>query len=458
MKPSDNMTGNRIHYQQSEHRILENPRQDRESVICFARRKLSKSDSKIKYSPVSGHSWTPHIACLEAINEKTFTRLRTAVKDYCKAWTELRRRHEYPLLDLIAEGAGRFVKIESAGKGRYACVNLHTDHPTIAFKTSLNRSELENNRDSMSPEEAFDSLVAEKYYYSAIGPHPNIAKHLGFAEVFLNPFEDSQSILCMQLYDMSLNGFLKGERLLQNPNIPYEYVVRKSLRDAANGITYMHKKNIIHRDMKTGNILLQYFSNATCVKAVIADLGVALHMDRQDELQPIATREAPEILKYYIDGIHRNHTKWTDTWSFGVMLMDILFGYSRDTPYFAHLDEKKGKKVLCSYDDHTLRCTDDDHRHWRNHLKGCTTDSGPSDLTLEKAVSASFISVSDFDFFMTHAIHPSQIKLNQFTFSMQLLICSVAFMKGIPTKRMPLSHFKYLQDEWLKRNRHMTII
>eukprot|EP01121_Diplochlamys_sp_Union-15-3_P013371 TRINITY_DN4140_c0_g1_i3.p1 TRINITY_DN4140_c0_g1~~TRINITY_DN4140_c0_g1_i3.p1 ORF type:complete len:464 (-),score=60.70 TRINITY_DN4140_c0_g1_i3:14-1405(-) len=88
-------------------------------------------------------------------------------------------------------------------------------------------------------------------------------------------------------------------------------------------IKYMHSGNVLHRDMKPSNLLL----NAECLLRV-ADFGLARCVDQKDDKMPIltdyiATRwyRAPEILL----GSNK-YTKGVDMWSIGCILGEILLG------------------------------------------------------------------------------------------------------------------------------------
>lgn len=87
--------------------------------------------------------------------------------------------------------------------------------------------------------------------------HPNIVQCLGAAT-------QQSSIIVMELMDCNLHNFIEK----QNNQLQWLDIVRIAL-DVAKGLSYLHGKNILHRDIKSDNILLK---NGT---AKIGDLGSA---------------------------------------------------------------------------------------------------------------------------------------------------------------------------------------
>jgi serum/glucocorticoid-regulated kinase 2 len=84
------------------------------------------------------------------------------------------------------------------------------------------------------------------------------------------------------------------------------------------GLAYLHSKNIVYRDMKPENILLDERGNAC-----LADFGISKILDPKETTKSfVGTPEyvAPEIV------LQKGHNKTVDIWCFGVLLYEMVFG------------------------------------------------------------------------------------------------------------------------------------
>ncbi|RGB24501.1 kinase-like domain-containing protein, partial [Rhizophagus diaphanus] len=89
------------------------------------------------------------------------------------------------------------------------------------------------------------------------------------------------------------------------------------------GLTEIHDVNIIHRDLHSGNILLDY-----CCTAKICDLGTsksATEYDdnndkKEDNIYGIIPYVAPEVLQ------GKKYTKASDIYSFGIIMWELMVG------------------------------------------------------------------------------------------------------------------------------------
>ncbi|GAA4650053.1 hypothetical protein GCM10023116_23360 [Kistimonas scapharcae] len=242
----------------------------------------------------------------------------------------------------------------------------------------------------------------------------------------------------MQRYEMSLHDYLKRSHptKAQEPN--HEYIIRKCLRDAASGINHMHTKDILHRDIKSANILLLFHDND--VDGKVSDLGLSSDIDTQPNcLEGTPKYWAPEII--LSKKLHRpyEYTYYTDIWAFGVIPLEIAV-YPEKPEYLADMIEIK--KV----DRRELRTLTWEQFH--EVLKNKKPKG--EDRTLKAAIFSTFNNYSNF---MENPICPSIEQLENFSWEMQLCIVAAACMRKNPMFRLPFSHFISLQDPRLEQLR-----
>ncbi|CAM8882809.1 unnamed protein product [Rhodiola kirilowii] len=162
--------------------------------------------------------------------------------------------------------------------------------------------------------------------------HPNVTRFVGasMGAVSLTvPSNDSSSQVafpartCFVVVEYLPGGTLK-QFLIRNfrKKLPYKTVIQLAL-DLSRGLSYLHSKKIVHRDVKTENMLLD--SKRTLK---IADFGVA-RVEAQNPCEMTGETGtlgymAPEVLQ------GKPYNRRCDVYSFGICLWEI---YCCDMPY-----------------------------------------------------------------------------------------------------------------------------
>ncbi|KAF3939953.1 hypothetical protein ABW19_dt0207625 [Dactylella cylindrospora] len=140
--------------------------------------------------------------------------------------------------------------------------------------------------------------------------HPNIVR-------FKECFEDSQNVyMILELCNnKSLMDLLRRRKFFTEPE------ARFFLIQMLGAVKYMHSRNVIHRDLKLGNIFLDDELNVK-----IGDFGLAaLLMDGTERKNTICGTPnyiAPEVLF----GKEEGHSFEVDLWSLGIILYAMLVG------------------------------------------------------------------------------------------------------------------------------------
>ncbi|KAH0555903.1 hypothetical protein GP486_006151 [Trichoglossum hirsutum] len=156
--------------------------------------------------------------------------------------------------------------------------------------------------------------------------HPNIVEfHRSFT------FKENTYVVLELCENRSLMEMVKARKYLTGPE------VRAFTIQTAGAIKYMHLKNVIHRDLKMGNIFLDANMNIK-----VGDFGLAALLyspeGRRTTICGTPNYIAPEILEKGKNG----HNYEVDLWSLGIIIYAMLVG---TPPFQANTQEDIYKKV-----------------------------------------------------------------------------------------------------------------
>jgi serine/threonine-protein kinase len=228
-----------------------------------------------------------------------------------EAWerTKIMRGRDFSSLkpgDLVAD---RYRYVRKVGKGAFGTVLLMEDtmvHETIILKVL--------NPQVAADEDMIKRFVRELRFARKI-THPNVIRIYDFLTV------DGEYAISMEYFPShTLSSETKGGQPLA-----LERALRIA-RDVAGGMAVAHGANVVHRDLKPGNILI---NNKDVVK--IVDFGISAARGGGDTkltktglLMGTPRYMAPEqVLGKKID-------ERTDIYSLGIIMYEMLVG---DAPY-----------------------------------------------------------------------------------------------------------------------------
>eukprot|EP00897_Mesotaenium_endlicherianum_P006998 jgi/Mesen1/6326/ME000328S05612 len=165
----------------------------------------------------------------------------------------------------------------------------------------------------LEPRLMLDEQFKQEVSMLAVLDHPNVVKFHG---AYKN--KTAGCLVTEYLHGGDLREFTAGQMKRRSPLS----TILKMALDVAKGMEYLHSKGIVHRDLKTSNLLL---SLEGIVK--IVDFGAARSEGRPHDM----TGEtgtfrymAPEMID------HKPYTKTVDVYSFGIVLWELVTG---EVPY-----------------------------------------------------------------------------------------------------------------------------
>lgn len=134
-------------------------------------------------------------------------------------------------------------------------------------------------------------------------------------------YETSSEIILV--LEFAAGGEIFNQCVADNDEAFTEKDVIRLARQILTGVSFLHRNNVVHLDLKPQNILLTSAQPLGDIR--IVDFGLSRHMDDKTEVREIlGTPEytAPEILSY------EPISTATDMWSIGVLTYVMLTGLS----------------------------------------------------------------------------------------------------------------------------------
>ncbi|CAA7042925.1 unnamed protein product [Microthlaspi erraticum] len=205
-------------------------------------------------------------------------------------------------------GFSRELKIGEGGFGSVYKATIHSPTGGDSHSSPLTVAVKKLNRQS---QQGHKQWLAEVELLGVVN-HPNVVKLLGYCS------EDSERLL---VYELMSNLSLEDHLFTRKPpTLPWKQRLEIIL-GAAQGLAYLHEIQVIYRDFKTSNVLLDDDFNPK-----LSDFGLAREGPEGDNTHVTTARvgtngyAAPE----YVETGHLRTQ--SDVYSFGVVLYEIITG------------------------------------------------------------------------------------------------------------------------------------
>jgi eukaryotic-like serine/threonine-protein kinase len=202
---------------------------------------------------------------------------------------------------------GKYQIVEEIGRGGFATVYLARDEEAardVALKI-------------LDPQLARDPLVVQRFQHefqlAQRLDHPHIVKALDFGEV------DSRLYLAMAL----VRGFDLRVRLKKSGPLAVDAALNIA-RQIAGALDYAHQQGILHRDIKSANVLLDADG-----RALLSDFGLMQAVDGSTFMTTYTTSSGFLGTAEYLSPEQANGqsaTARSDFYSFGIVVYEMLTG------------------------------------------------------------------------------------------------------------------------------------
>ena len=96
--------------------------------------------------------------------------------------------------------------------------------------------------------------------------------------------------------------------------------------DVGRALLAIHGSGIVHGDVKTENILIFWSEEKGRMVGKIGDFGSSVLDFREDEHSGLLAHTIPWNAPEYDEDIPREHLKFTDVYSFGMLIFRVMLG------------------------------------------------------------------------------------------------------------------------------------
>ena len=285
--------------------------------------KINENNMNNRNTELSFSKYNPTLSSRSSTSYDSNYYMKESLKLSCYISKYFNKYKKYPDTSLQFYKYGRLI-----GQGAFGKVNLGLNILTgrIVAVKSFNKKNSELTGDNMKKIKYETDLMKKLN-------HPNITK-------ILEMFEDEKFFLIIMEYinGGNLFSFVKKRRKLSEKTAKFLF------RQIILGIKYIHEQNIVHRDIKLENLLIDLNNNVK-----ICDFGIGRKIENKKQLLHdqcgTLMYMAPEIL---LSSKEKGYEGFpVDIWSAGISLYIMLSG----TLPFNYKNKKKHKNNAEEEDD-----------------------------------------------------------------------------------------------------------
>ncbi|KAJ8097483.1 hypothetical protein POJ06DRAFT_261501 [Lipomyces tetrasporus] len=223
-------------------------------------------------------------------------------------------------LSVRRQGQGQqfnWVKGELIGKGTFGRVYLALNATTgemIAVK-QVDVPQTAGDKDSVKQREVVEALNAEVQTMKDLD-HLNIVQYLGYEAL-----PNVCSLFLEYVPGGSVGTCLRKHGRFERP------VIHSLTRQVVDGLAYLHSKGILHRDLKSDNLLLDL--DGICK---ISDFGISKRSqniysnDAEMSMQGTIFWMAPEVIHNVVHNERQGYSAKVDIWSLGCVVLEMFAG------------------------------------------------------------------------------------------------------------------------------------
>lgn len=163
--------------------------------------------------------------------------------------------------------------------------------------------------------------------------HPNVVMLIGAV------ISEDEVVIVSELMSMDLEQFLQSPAYKKTTNADRV----KIAKDVALGLNWLHGRNIVHRDLKLGNILLDEHKQAKIADFGFSQIKKKTQQFFHDDVKPKGNilYMAPEVMQL------GDFNEKADVYSYGLIMWEIMTGVLWDPPQ-DYTTAETYKKFICN--------------------------------------------------------------------------------------------------------------